>query len=188
MVEMDPNTLFVDLHEKFRKGAISREEHDRRLRVILILTGKVPAPVNANSIKRTPEHSGSLFYNWGPDGTLSIAMKESWALAGQGRLNGFPRHVRQTARMELNDTMTEAEAVKLRTARAANDTLFEAVMDDLRCNRAEDIVQKQGPDTKRAVNLDERFNLGDNPDLIQHEDLDLFIDGPARRAIQDMER
>ena len=186
MVEMDPNTLFVDLHEKLRKGAITREEHDRKLRVMLILTGKVPAPVSSRTLSDTPEHSGGLAYAWKPDGSLSILMLKPWS--GQGRLNRFPRHVRQTARMELNDTMTEAEAVKLRTARAANDTLFEAVMDDLLCNRAEEIVQKQGPDTKRAVNLDERFHLADNPDLIQHEDLDLFIDGPARKSVQDMDR
>jgi hypothetical protein len=42
------------------------------------------------------------------------------------------------------------------------------------------MLQRQGPDTRRAVNLDERFHLGDNPDVIRGEELPALIHGAGR--------
>ena len=66
--------------------------------------------------------------------------------------------------------------------------MLEAVMDDLLCVRAEEILQMQGPDTKRAVNLDERFHLFENPDLIREEEVEGFIAAGGRKVTPDMER
>jgi hypothetical protein len=180
-VHIDINQAFTDLHEQHRSGRISREEYDRKLRTILIeadkLVPRVPKPVGLMPTVET-EHSGPLTYEWKIDGRLSISVNAP--LGDQHRLNAFPRHVRQAARLELDANMTDREASKLRVARAAGDLFYEAVMDDLLSTRAEEMLQRQGPDTRRAVNLDERFHLGDNPDVIRGEELPALIHGAGR--------
>ncbi|HEX2842147.1 hypothetical protein [Hyphomicrobium sp.] len=185
-IHIDINEAFADLHEQFREGKLSREEYDLKLKTILTDAGKLPASApKADSVKTETEQSGCLSYHWKPGEQLSISFRTSWD--GQHRINSFPRHVRQAARVELNDKMTELEATKLQVARTSGDAVFEAVMDDLLCRRAEDMVQREGPDTRRAVNLDERFRLADNPDVIRNEDVTSLIGGPLR-ADDDMER
>lgn len=188
MTIFDPNAAFAALHDKFRKGSINRDQYDERLRAIMVRAGKL-SPKTPSSpwqdMERT-EISGSLSYHWDFHKPLTITLLNPWD--GQHRLNAFPRHVRQAARLELDETMTEVEAAKLQVAQSVDDTLLEAVMDDLLCARAEEILQKQGPDTKRAVNIDERFHLADNPDVIPEEELETLINGAGRRALADMER
>lgn len=186
-IHFDINKVFTDLHNKHREGKLSREDYDSEIRTMLIAAGKLPgrSTSKAESFAIEAEHSGCLSYDWQPNGRLSISFRTPWD--GQHRLNGFPRHVRQAARVELEDKMTEMEAAKLRVAHAAGDVVYEAVMDDLLTARAEEMLQRQGPDAKRAVNIDERFHLGDNPDVIRNEDLPKLIDG-ATRDEGEMER
>lgn len=184
----DPNTTFADLHTRFTNGTLSREDYDRKLKSMLVLEGKLPGkpPIPAGKTFAPAETSGHLTYAWAPNGVLSITLLETWT--GHSTLNTFPRHVRQAARLELQDKMTELEAVKLRVARAAGDAFYDAVMDDLLCCRAEDIVQSQGPDTKRALNTDERFHLRDHPDLFHHDDLNALLAGKGASQADDKER
>lgn len=184
----DPNDTFIDLHTRFNNGTLSREDYDRKLKSMLVLEGKLPGrpPLKTGQLVAPIETSGHVSYEWKPDGLLSITLLETWN--GQSTLNTFPRHVRQAARLELQDKMTEQEAVKLRVASSAGDTFYEAVMDDLLCCRAEDIIQSQGPDTKRAVNSDERFHLGDHPDLFHHDDLKALLERNETDLAHDKER
>ncbi len=186
-IHFDINEAFLDLHTQHREGTLSREDYDLKLRTLLILTGKLPGPnaLQARQQSDPSEISGNLAYSWDPNGRLAIAILKPWT--GQPRLNSFPRHVRQAARVELEDKMTDMEAAKLNAARSTDDATFEAVMDNLLCIRAEDILQKQGPATKRAINLDERFHLADNPDLLREEDVGSLI-GTGRKMPVDMER
>lgn len=186
-VHLDINQVFQDLHDKRRKGEISRDAYDQHIKNLLVDAGMLPPPVPKNrTFKSKPERSGCLSYNWQPgDKLASISFTTPWD--GRHRLNSFPRHVRQAVRLELDEATTELEATKLQVARATCDMVYEAVMDDLLCARAEEIMQRQGPDTRRAVNLDERFRLADNPDVIRNEQLSTFIDG-ANRAEDDRER
>lgn len=176
-IHIDINALFADLHEKHRNGTLTREQYDSNLRTMLVAAGKLPgrATFKTGNTTLEAEQSGCLSYTWQPGGTLSISFRTPWD--GQHRLNGFPRHLRQAARVELDSSMTDMEAAKLRVARAAGDAVYEAVMDDLLCCRAEDMLQRQGPDAKRAVNIDERYRLGDNPDVIAREDLPALVHG-----------
>lgn len=176
MSMFNPNQAFISLHRLLKSKTINKEEFDRRLRVMLILNDKLLGPLPRKmgvATEQMSEQSGTLSYDWSKEGQLSIRLLQPWN--GHGALNTFSRHVRQAARVELNDTMNDMEAVKLRVARAAGDAVFEAVMDDLLCGRAEDIVRKQGPDTRRAVNIDERFHLADNPDLLGSQDVKELI-------------
>lgn len=180
-IHFDLNEVFANLHNQHREGKLSREDYDAKIRTMLVAAGKLPGrgPLpKAGSFSIEAEHSGCLSYDWKPNGKLSISFRSPWD--GQHRLNGFPRHLRQAARVELEGNMTEMEAAKLRVAHAAGDTVYEAVMDDLLCCRAEDMLQRQGPDAKRAVNIDERFHLGDNPDVIVNEELPTLVHGAAR--------
>lgn len=175
-IHFDINTTFIALEEQRRTGKLSNDEYQQKLRTMLVRQGKLlPSPA-----KHSPEteHSGCLSYGWGPDGRMSISFSATWD--GKCRFNSFPRHVRQAARLELEDKMTDAEATKLAAARAAGEAIYQAVTDDLLCQRAEAICQSQGPDTRRAINLDERFHLADNPDVILKGDLRTLIDGAPR--------
>lgn len=184
-IHFDINKVFTDLHEQHRTGKLTADAYRSKLRTILIRGGKLlPPEPEAPSAQQEPEHSGCLTYGWQPDGEMSISFRIPWD--GQCRLNTFPRHVRQVARVELDTDMTDSEAAKLAAARRAGEAIYEAVMDDILCQRAEAIYRTQGPDTKRAVNVDERFHLADNPDLIRKEELAAFVDGP--RADDDRER
>jgi hypothetical protein len=188
MTMFDPNAAFAALHDKFRKCTITAEEYNERLRAILVRAGKLSPKTPFypwQEMERT-EVSGNLSYHWDFKKTLSITLLKPWD--GQHRLNGFPRHVRQAARLELDEKMTEVEAAKLHVAQGIGDTVFEAVMDDLLSARAEEILQMQGPDTRRAVNLDERFHLADNPDLIRKEEVGDLVGAWGRKALPDMER
>lgn len=186
-IHFDINQEFIDLHQQHREGKISRQEYDSRLRTILIAADKValrpPRPSHLTPIVET-EHSGPLTYEWNADGKLTISVNGS--IDEHPRLNAFPRHLRQAARVELDATLTETEATKLRVARSAGDVFHQAVMDDLLCCRAKEMLQRQGPDVKRAVNIDERFHLADNPDVIVSEDLPTLVHGAVRD--DDMER
>ena len=184
----DPNAAFAALHEKMRKVSIDTEDYNDRLRAILVRAGKLRphTPFDPSQESERTEVSGTLSYHWAAHKPLTITPLKTWD--GQHRLNTFPRHVRQAARLELDDKMTEVEAAKLHVAQAMDDGMLKAVMDDLLCCRAEDILQKQGPDAKRAVALDERFHLGENPDLIREEELDTLIDRTRRSTLPDMER
>ena len=186
-IHIDINQAFSDLQTQHREGKLSREDYDRKLQTLLILTGKLPAapPLQVRQLSNPSEISGNLAYSWEPNGQLAITILKPWT--GRPRLNSFPRHVRQAARLELEDKMTDMEAAKLNAARFTDDATFEAVMDNLLCIRAEDILQKQGPATKRAINLDERFHLADNPDLLLEEDVGSLI-GTGRKMPVDMER
>lgn len=171
----DLNDAFVDLHRRLRAGSLTRAEHDRRLKSYLILAGKIPIPASvAQRSAVAAEVSGNLAYGWSANGKLTITVLT--IDTARNPLNGYPRHIRQAARLELQDAMTEDEAAKLRAASDAGGALFEAVLDDLLSQRAEMILQAQGPETRRAVHIDERFQLGDNPDIIQKEQLRDFID------------
>lgn len=188
MTMFDPNAAFAALHDKFRKCTITAEEYNERLRAILVRAGKLSPKTPFypwQEMERT-EVSGNLSYHWGFNKPLTITLLKPWD--GQHRLNTFPRHVRQAARLELDDKMTEVEAAKLHVAQGINDTMLEAVMDDLLCARAEEILQMQGPDTRRAVNLDERFHLFENPDLIREEEVEGFLAAGGRKVMPDMER
>ena len=188
MTIFDPNAAFIALHEKLRKGEISQQAYNAKLSTLLILNGKVAAksPYHSSLDLEPVEHSGPISYAWDQRNGMTVSLREPWD--GQHRLNQYPRHVRQAARVGLDGDMTDVEASKLHAARCAGDAAFEAVMDDLLCARAEEISQKQGPDTKRAVNIDERFHLADNPDVIPEEELETLIVGTGRRALADMER
>ena len=180
-VHFDINKVFIDLHQQHREGKLSREDYDSKLRTMLIAAGKLPGREprpKAASFSIEAEHSGCLSYDWQPNGRLTISFRTPWD--GQHRLNAFPRHLRQAARLLLDEHMTDIEAAKLRVATAAGDPYREAVMDDLLCARAEEILQRQGPDARRAVKIDELFHLGDNPDLIPTEEVPKLIDGAAR--------
>lgn len=179
-IHFDINAVFADLHERHRKGELTREDYDTKLRTMLTDAGKLPTPPSVKSVTSglEAEHSGCLSYAWQPNGKLSISFRTPWD--GQHRINSFPRHLRQAARVELEASMTDREAIKLRVARAAGDTVYDAVMDDLLCSRAETMVQRQGPDTKRAVIIDERFHLSDNPDVIANDDLRTLVHGAAQ--------
>lgn len=180
-IHFDINQDFIDLHQQHREGKISREEYDNKLRAILIAADTValrpPRPSNLTPIIET-EHSGPLTYEWNADGKLTLSVNA--AIEDQPRLNAYPRHLRQAARVELDANLTEKEAAKLRAARTAGDFFYQAVMDDLLCYRAGEMLQRQGPDAKRAVNIDERFHLGDNPDVILNEDLPSLVHGAVR--------
>lgn len=180
-IHFDINQEFIDLHQQHREGKISREDYDSKLRSILIAADKValrPARQEHPSPIIDTEHSGPLTYQWNADGKLTISVNA--AINDHPRLNIYPRHLRQAARVELDANPTEKERIKLRVARAAGDLFYEAVMDDLLCCRAETMLQRQGPDAKRAVNIDERFHLGDNPDVIVSEDLATLVHGAMR--------
>lgn len=186
-IHFDINKAFADLHTQHREGKLSREDYDTKLKNMLVAAGKLPdqGPIpQKGSFSIEAEHSGCLSYDWKPDGKLSISFRTPWD--GQHKLNGYPRHLRQAARVELEANMTEMEATKLRVAHAAGDTYYEAVMDDLLTARAEAFLQCQGPDAKKAVNLDERFHLSDNPDVIPREELPSLIHGS--RCNDEMER
>lgn len=170
----DLNEAFVDLHQRLRAGNLTRDEHDRRLKSYLILAGKIPVPASARNATAAPEVSGNISYAWGRNGKLSITVLSATNTGNS--LTPYPRHIRQAARIELQDGMTHEEAAKLRVASDAGIATFEAVLDDLLGKRAEMILQAQGPEARRAVNLDERFQLGDNPDIIHKDQLRDFID------------
>ncbi len=178
---VDINDMFIDLHTQHRDGKLSREEYDTKIRAMLVAAGKLPGrhplPETTNFAIET-EHSGCLSYDWKPDGTLSIGFRTPWD--GAHKLNAYPRHLRQAARMELDSSMTEKEATKLQVAHAAGDAMHEAVMDDLLCQRAEEMLQRQGTDTRRAINIDERFHLAENPDVIAEDDLATLVHGAVR--------
>lgn len=175
-IHFDINQTFTELEEQRRTGKLTTEDYQQRLRTMLLRHGKMLPPQSPQQPE--PERSGGLSYGWQPDGRMSISFTTAWD--GQCRFNNYPRHVRQTARLELEEKMTDAEVTKLAAARAAGEALYQAVTDDLLCQRAEAICQTQGPDTRRAINLDERFHLADNPDVILREDLRNLIDGAPR--------
>lgn len=186
-IHFDINQAFIELHQENRDGKLSREDYDSKLRSILIAADKLalrPKLPTALTPTIETEHSGPLTYEWKADGKLTLSVNA--AIEDQPRLNAYPRHLRQAARVELDANLTEKEATKLRVARSAGDFFHQAVMDDLLCCRAEQMLQRQGPDAKRAVNIDERFHLADNPDVITQEDLSTLVHGAVRE--DDMER
>jgi hypothetical protein len=108
----------------------------------------------------------AVCYSIGPDGRVSASLLVPWD--GAPRFNSFPRDVRFAVQARHYFMATVEESRKLAAARAVSNDLHEAVLDDLLCSRAAELMARRARDM-REVDREHLLIYGDwlQPDWLK---------------------